>query len=507
MVALQSTSVTVLLLSIFSSAIIIYAIKFLWGRRWLYYYASKLDGPFAFPLIGSAHLFIGGQEVFLDRLMKIFDKCQSVSKLWLGTHFFAIAANPKDIELVLNNSLEKAWFYKFGKEVLGDGLLLAPVSIWKRHRRTISLTFNPKILNSFLNIFVEHNGVLVDKLEVCCGNRHVDVFPILFQTTLNMICETSLGTEVREMEGTRKYRDWLTRVQSLLTRRLFFFWLHADFIWKLTSLHKEFFSISTGLFDYIGGIVETKRKQNVTLPTIDEDDGLIPKRKVFLDHLIDITDKEQKWTNQELMEEVSMLIFGGSETTALIQSYILVMLAMHQDVQDKVYDEIVAILDGSRPPQAEDLSEMVYLERVIKETMRLFPVVPGVARQLDTDVQLGEHTLPIGSTVLIPILSLHRNPRFWKDPLKFDPDRFLPEEVANRHKYCYLPFSAGPRDCIGKRYAMLSMKTALAIILRQYRLVSTPYKSVADIQLDVSVMTKARNGHKIKMKRRQNWIL
>jgi hypothetical protein len=62
------------------------------------------------------------------------------------------------------------------------------VSIWKRHRRTISLTFNPKILNSFLNIFVEHNGVLVDKLEVCCGNRHVDVFPILFQTTLNMIC-------------------------------------------------------------------------------------------------------------------------------------------------------------------------------------------------------------------------------------------------------------------------------------------------------------------------------
>jgi hypothetical protein len=64
--------------------------------------------------------------VFLDRLLKIFDKCQSVSKLWLGTHFFAIAANPKDIELVLNNSLEKAWFYKFGKEVLGDGLLLAP---------------------------------------------------------------------------------------------------------------------------------------------------------------------------------------------------------------------------------------------------------------------------------------------------------------------------------------------------------------------------------------------
>jgi cytochrome P450 len=120
------------------------------------------------------------------------------------------------------------------------------------------------------------------------------------------------------------------------------------------------------------------------------DDGLIPKRKVFLDHLIDITDKEQKWTNQELMEEVSVLIFGGSETTALIQSYILVMLAMHQDVQDKVYDEIVAILDGSRPPQAEDLSEMVYLERVIKETMRLFPVVPGVARQLDTDVQLGK---------------------------------------------------------------------------------------------------------------------
>jgi cytochrome P450 len=89
--------------------------------------------------------------------------------------------------------------------------------------------------------------------------------------------------------------------------------------------------------------------------------------------LIDITDKEP---NQELIEEVIMLIFADSKTTALIQSYVLMLLAMHQDVQDKVYDKIVATFDGSkRPPQAEDLSKMAYLERIIKETMRLFPVV------------------------------------------------------------------------------------------------------------------------------------
>ena len=111
-----------------------------------------------------------------------------------------------------------------------------------------------------------------------------------------------------------------------------------------------------------------------------------------------------------------------------------------------------------------------YLDRVIKESMRIFPVVPLVGRHVSEDTVLCDKLIPAGTILLVNFYSAHRDPRFWENPMTFDPDRFLLERSKGRHPHCYLPFSAGPRDCIGKRYAMLQMKTLLATTLRAYRL-------------------------------------
>ncbi|KAL0101837.1 hypothetical protein PUN28_019170 [Cardiocondyla obscurior] len=110
---------------------------------------------------------------------------------------------------------------------------------------------------------------------------------------------------------------------------------------------------------------------------------------------------------------------------------------------------------------------MQYLERVIKETMRIFPPVPLVGRKVVNNIKLGKVTLLQGTNVIVNIIKLHRNEKYWSNPLTFDPDRFLPENIKNQ-SYCYIPFSIGPRNCIGIKYAMISMKVILATMVRTF---------------------------------------
>ncbi|CAH1380093.1 unnamed protein product [Tenebrio molitor] len=144
---------------------------------------------------------------------------------------------------------------------------------------------------------------------------------------------------------------------------------------------------------------------------------------------------------------------------------------------------------------------MDYLERVIKETMRLFPAVPLIRRSVDEDPKLDSHVLPKGSDLIISLVSLHRRPDIWKDPLVFDPDRFLEENEASRPDYSYLPFSYGRRNCIGFKHAMLSMKTTLAIFFRNYKVQTTEYKSVEDVDFPLSIVAYPKRGCKVKLQK------
>ncbi|KAJ3624407.1 hypothetical protein MTP99_018029 [Tenebrio molitor] len=260
------------------------------------------------------------------------------------------------------------------------------------------------------------------------------------------------------------YILWTSRASELGIMRLFNIFLHPNFIWKMSN-YKETQSISQKVQDYVRQISNYQRAG------FDE----APKKKIFLDYLLDLTDQDDRWSDEESVEEARTIEVAGSDATALSVCYVLMMLAMHQEIQNKVYEEIVSIFGDDRSPTLEDLQKMCYLERVIKETLRLFPVGGLIARRLTKDIVLGSYVLSKDTCVCVPILCLHQDFHLWSDPLTFDPDRFLPEEVSKRHPYAYLPFSGGPRNCIGFRYAMLTMKTTLSALLRHYRVVATTY--------------------------------
>ena len=151
-------------------------------------------------------------------------------------------------------------------------------------------------------------------------------------------------------------------------------------------------------------------------------------------------------------------------------SYLLV-LANLQDIQVQVLEEILSVVGPTKVPTYDDLQELRYTERCIKETLRLFPSVPFISRITGEEFRTRTgHTIPAETVIHVHIFDVHHNDKLYPDPLKFDPDRFLPENVSARHPFAYIPFSAGPRNCIGQRFALLELKAALCGILRNFRL-------------------------------------
>lgn len=182
------------------------------------------------------------------------------------------------------------------------------------------------------------------------------------------------------------------------------------------------------------------------------------------------------------------------------------MLGIHKDIQEKVWAEQKSIFGDqmTRDCTFNDTMEMKYLERVIMETLRMYPPVPLIARRVEHDVKLasGPYTIPKGASVVILQFAVHRNADIYPNPDKFDPDNFLPERMSKRHYYSFIPFSAGPRSCVGRKYAMLKLKVLLSTIIRNFKIDSK--MSEENFKLQGDVILKLENGFNIILELRQH---
>ncbi|KAL1458447.1 hypothetical protein WDU94_008601 [Cyamophila willieti] len=156
--------------------------------------------------------------------------------------------------------------------------------------------------------------------------------------------------------------------------------------------------------------------------------------------------------------------------------------------------------DPSIPPTYAQLQELELLTRVIKETLRLFPPGDFLARTSPKDLQIAGYTIPAGATLSVCIYAMHRDPKYWKNPHDFDPDRFLPEEISKRNPNCYIPFSSGPRNCLGYKYAMLQMKTTISTIIRRFHIIpGDTCKTMADTRFEFGTTLIPLQGNDIKL--------
>jgi cytochrome P450 len=192
-------------------------------------------------------------------------------------------------------------------------------------------------------------------------------------------------------------------------------------------------------------------------------------------------------TDDEVIGQTNVLFLAGHETTANGLTWTLFLLDQHPEVMADVLDELTGELCGEAP-SVEQLGKLPLLERVINESLRLLPPITWASRAATASFNLGPYSMPAGTTVIVSHYMTHRLPELYSDPDKFLPDRWL---TINPGTYEYIPFSAGPRMCVGAHFAMMEMKTVLAILLQRYRLATLPG---AKIDRKITFTMKPKNG-------------
>ncbi|XP_060804888.1 cytochrome P450 4c3-like [Amyelois transitella] len=480
------------------------------GAYWLYFsikthrmekLTASLPSLPALPLVGNAMMFIGNTEKILHNLeymAEIAFKNKGCAKVWLGPKLYIAIGNPEDAQVVLENCLDKDGVYRFLRAWLGHGLFVAPVGLWKTHRKVLLPVFHNKVVEEYLGVIGEQADVLVGRLADHVDKEEFDILKYITACTLDIVFETAMGErmDVQHTPDTPYLRARHT-VIAILNMRIFKVWLQPDCLFNLTSYAKQQKDNIDLTHRFTDEVVKKKRLEYESKKRKDnnEPEG---KLQAVLDLLFG---REIEFTNEQLREHIDSITVAGNDTTALVIAYTLVLLGVHQGAQERAFQEQESIFGkSSRGANKEDLQQMHYLERVIKESMRLYTVVPIIARNVHKDTYLPKCgvTVPAGAGAVIGSFAIHRAKDVWGDDADtFDPDRFLPERSVGRHPAAFLPFSFGSRNCIGRNFGMLIMKSIISRVLRDYIIGAKPID-----RLKIEVLLFPTNGHQIKLTRR-----
>ncbi|CAG9827946.1 unnamed protein product [Diabrotica balteata] len=544
--SLSATNVFVFLLL---PALSLWYIYWKISRRHLIECADKIPGPDGLPILGNALEFVGtSYDIFRTVYQKSFE-FGKVVKLWVGPKLLIFLTDPRDVEIILSSHvhIDKASEYRFFKPWLGDGLLISTGQKWRAHRKLIAPTFHLNVLKSFIDLFNANSRDVVQKLKKEVG-KEFDCHDYMSEATVEMLLETAMGVSKKTQDQSGyDYALAVMKMCDILHIRHTKIWLRPDLIFNFTKYAKYQEGLINTIHSLTRKVIKKKRadfekgirgstaevpedaktqkyEKNVASKTVveglsygqsaglkddldvDEDVGE-KKRMAFLDLLIEASQNGVVINDEEIKEQVDTIMFEGHDTTAAGSSFFLSLMGIHQDIQDRVIQEIDDIFgDSDRPATFADTLEMKYLERCMMETLRMYPPVPIIARQLRQDVKLvsGNYTLPTGATIVVATFKIHRDADTYPNPEKFDPDNFLPERSANRHYYSFIPFSAGPRSCVGRKYAMLKLKILLSTILRHYRVKSDLKEK--DFLLQADIILKRAEGFKIRLEPRNRQL-
>ncbi|XP_015366844.1 PREDICTED: cytochrome P450 4g15-like [Diuraphis noxia] len=268
---------------------------------------------------------------------------------------------------------------------------------------------------------------------------------------------------------------------------------------SIVQIFREFLTVVKEKKDEFAD--QRKRVINVKKDVINNDDE--NQSKILLDILFKLNDEDENYSNSDIESEVVTMMYAGSDTSAIVICFCLLMLAIHQDIQDKVYDEIYNIFgEGDQTITMEDTTKLVYLEQVIKETLRMYLVGPLLLREIQEDLKIfsSDYVLPKGTICVLCPIATHYNPDLYPNPWLFNPENFSPENVAKRHRYSFIAFSGGPRGCIGSKYAMWSMKVTVSTFLRNFSVHSD--MKLTDIKLKLGLMMRSVHGYPVTIRPR-----
>ncbi|XP_011206324.2 probable cytochrome P450 313a4 isoform X3 [Bactrocera dorsalis] len=457
-------------MSILNFVFISFIISFcviLWSRRKYYKLIFELPGRIGYPLLGNA-LQIKQRDEILNSMKEKEAEYGGLFLSWIGPFPIAVVSEPqiaKDI-LTSPNCVNKSFVYKGVEDATGPGLFTINEPEWSYHRKLLNPAFGHKILLNFIPIFNKEVDHLMEVFKTITDVDGVDLVPILQKFTLKIATQTTMGQNLKH-HGSAVDESLLQSfpyVQETITEMGTLSWLSMKaMIWILGD-YEQYKRSKTAIRKFIGNLITARTK---TLPDQLKLDG-----NIFINRAIELL-QQGRFSRKNVEDESIVIVFGAFETTATTLKHILILLAMHPQCQERAFEEVSSLWpeSGSFEMNYSDIQKLSYVSMVIDETMRVMATVPVVGRQLLSDTKLSNGVvLPKGIQVLIDIFNMQRREDIWgTEAHLFNPENFLPSNIDSKHSYAYIPFTKGIRNCIGSKYALLSLKIAVSKLVRNFR--------------------------------------
>lgn len=417
---------------------------------------------------------IGSTDDSLERMRELFARYGDIYRVYSPgrkSHTYVIN-HPDDVKRVLvsnHRNYTKGVGLDRVKILLGNGIMTSEGEFWRRQRYMMQPMFHRRVITEFAQTIAAANDRWLERWDASAQrDEPINLTDDMSELTLDIVLRSVFGTDLQRLSdelGGNPF-DVVTKEQAR----------NLQFAYKFRSLTK-----------LVAALVQRRREAQ-------------EEHFDYIGMLMNARDKEtgDAMTDRALIDEVMTLVVAGHETTASGLNWTWYLLSQHPQVEARLHAEVDSA-PKTEAPSLADMEALTYTHQVIDEALRLYP--PGwllSRRAIEADVLSG-FEIPAGTDVLLSPYLLHRHPRYWKEPDEFRPERFDAEHEAERPRFAYMPFAAGPRHCIGETFAVYEMLMHLSKVARRFRLVYVPDKP---LELEAQINLRTRHPLTMRLERR-----
>jgi cytochrome P450 len=417
-------------------------------------------GPRGGPLFGSLRRL---RRDPLGFFLELRARYGDVAHFRAGPYRVYLLSHPDLVREVLvtrHHSFMKSQVLQEAKRVLGEGLLTSEGDLHRRQRRLLNPLFHHDRIASYAGVMAECAARLAERWR---PGAVVDVHQEMSRLTLAIVGRALFGADVEDAAAHRV--AWALRAAFDMYER--FLTPYARYVERLPlPSNRRFERARRALDEVLFELIRERRAEG--------------DRGDLLSRLLSARDEEEghgPMTDRQARDEAMTLFLAGHETTSLALTWAWYLLSDHPEAEARLHEEVDRVL-GDRLPGASDVPALAHTRRVLAEAVRLYPPAWAMGRRALEDVEVGGGVVPRGATVVMSQYLIHRDPRWWRDPDRFDPDRWL-EPEGHRPRFAYFPFGGGPRVCIGEDFAWTEGVILLATLARRWRLRLVPGHPVA----------------------------
>jgi cytochrome P450 len=430
----------------------------------------------------------------------------------------------KDVLVTYNNNFIKSRGLQLAKRVLGEGLLTSEGELHHSQRQLIQPIFQPDEISKYANIMTDYAQ---DISSLWNDDHHgtIDIHKEFMHLTLAIVSKAFFNVSIEESE-TKEIDQYVTTIIEYFNRARIPF---AGIIEKLPLPNNMRFRHAKKQLDtIIYRIIDSHRRNSNSNHHHNKQDGSYPHKDLIslllqgqidayisanennksankrnnnkIDNIINTNNKQQ------LRDNVTTIFLAGHETVANALTWTFYLLSQNPKEEKMLHNEVDSVLDDDnnddhRVPTVKDIPNLEYTERVFAESMRLYPPAWAIGRQATNDCKIGDYVIPAGSSILMSQYLMHRDPRYFPEPERFDPERWNPQEKAKRPRFSYFPFGGGPRSCIGEPFAWMEGILVIATIARRWKMTIIPEHPVI---LQPLVTLRPKYGMQMRLIDRNN---